>query len=457
MLAIDVVLEGADAPTLESEVVIPIEHAMASLKGVHSISSRSEADHARIELELSSSADLFAVSSEAQHALGAIMSSLPAELSPPTITRSARGDEPVIRFAVHGDLPLVAISEQVHDVIKPRFERLAGVGRIEVRDIPERAVIIDIDLDRASAVDVSISDVLAAIERHDMPAGRIDANASSLRVAGEIATVDALADMVVRKVNDVPVRLRDIARIEDGLDRGVESNVNPKDRGLSASPRPQLAPREPSIAVWAQYNANRSDVVRAIRDELARLALPPGLTLTELPRQPKPTPPSLVVSLYGPDLVQLNAHADAIDAKLRAIGIVDIARDPPIAAPEQTLTVDRNRAAQLDVAMPDVHATLRALHGSQVGDLIVNGKHRPIVMHLVPSDLDRVRVATRRGQLISLADIVSQTITTTQVIARRDQVRTMTLSIRTKGSLAAARDIVKRHALPEGFRAVVSP
>jgi HAE1 family hydrophobic/amphiphilic exporter-1 len=76
-----------------------------------------------------------------------------------------------------------------------------------------------------------VNDVARAVQSQnaDIPGGRLDQGAQSvtLRTRGRIASIDGFGDVVLREKDGHPVRLRDVARVEDGIaDPATEARVN---------------------------------------------------------------------------------------------------------------------------------------------------------------------------------------------------------------------------------------
>jgi multidrug efflux pump subunit AcrB len=453
VIAISFSLDGADAPTIEREVVEPVEAALASLQNVRSIGARIDADHALVSAELAPGADVDRISQDVQHALGMLLPKLPRELAPPTITRTRRDDQPVLWLAVRGTLPIASLSSQATEAITPRLERVSGVAGVELHGMAELAVIIHPDLERITATGLTIVDVLAAVRMQsiDVPTGRIDSPGGSIRVAGKLADLEALGNTVVRQQGEALVRLRDVARIEVGLTRDPTGE-------------------EPAIGVKAQSTANKATVLRAVREELAAIAreLPAGVKVAEIAVPPaharRPVAP-LVVAISGPELDALRDIARAIEAELAAARISQVVRDPPDGQPERIIVPDRDRAAQFGISLADLATTIHALGGTEhAGELVVEGQRRDVILR-VPADslealLARVGIRDRQGTVIPITTIVSVTAGLRQTITRRDRQRTITLSIDAPPPLlAAARERLaeRTRELHSPYRIVVSP
>jgi multidrug efflux pump subunit AcrB len=438
MLAMTFAMDGADPATLEHDVVERVEGAVAGLRDVKSIVSRIEANHATVLLELAPNSDVMTVTHDVRHALANIDAQLPRDLEPPVITRAAPDEKPVMWLAVRGQVPIGELSNFTHDVVRPRLERLAGVAGVELHGLAEMAVVVRPDLQRMLAAQVTVFDLQAAVQASavDVPGGRIDARGASIRVVDGGTNLDSLGDLVVRQLNGAPVRVRDIATIEVGFERDVGS-------------------AQPAIAIRAQTDANKRAILRAVRDELAQ-NVPAHIQITEVASQPgaqvERPPPSLLVTLRGPELGTLRTHADALVADLAKAGVRDVVIDPPAGEPERTFSTDRARAADLQIPTADIVATLRALGGAHAGTATIDNRRHDVVIRLPAeeSTFQSLFVRTQHGALVPISDVVQVTMGTSQTIMRRDRERAIALSI--YGPPAVAKQVVSKVALPVGYR-----
>jgi multidrug efflux pump len=172
-------------------------------------------------------------------------------------------------------------------------------------------------------------------------------------------------------------------------------------------------------------------------------------------------------AIQGPEFEQLVATSDEVMDKLRASGsVVDLDRNYDLGMPELGIIPDRARAADLGVSIEDVAATVGALVGGmRVGKYSSGGRRVDVRMKLLagqrsrPSDLGRLRVRNRDGELIPLSTLVrTEEKPTLQAITRRDRERAIThyANIAPGHSqdqvVAALAQIGKE--LPQGYRLV---
>jgi hypothetical protein len=420
VVAIDVSWPGASAEVLEHAVVDPIEQAVAPFG--RSIESRIAADHATVAVEVE---DLDRALANIQQAIP--LPRLPRDIPPPVIRKTYKDDAPVLWLAVRGKLSAVELSQVVRDEVVPELQRVVGVAQIDVRGLSKRVTVVRPDLVKLDATGLVLFDLITALQSRaiDVPGGRITGT-QTLRVDDAPHDPTSIGDLVIREVNGAPVRLRDVAVVEETVERAGAD--------------------EPMLGIHAYDPTHAREVVDRVMAAIGKA--PPSVTIVEskspLPPRRKP---QLVVQLRGPDLNALATAADAIAARLAAKGIRDVARDPAPAEAEERVVVDRDRADALDVAIPQVHATLDALRGTPVGPTGMRFAEK------LPDLVARLRVRSRDGVLVPLSDMASVKAGETGVILHRDREPTIELAIHASG----AREIVKSYKPPDGVRVMLSP
>ena len=104
--------------------------------------------------------------------------------------------------------------------VKPELETVKGVASTELFGRRERAIRIWVDGEALRARGLSANDLIAAVQREhvERPGGRVESRQIeySLKTDAEFETVEDLADLIVANVDGADVRLRDVARVEDG-------------------------------------------------------------------------------------------------------------------------------------------------------------------------------------------------------------------------------------------------
>src|SRR5579884_692741 len=256
-------LPGAAPAAVEADVTRRIENAVSGIDGMDKVTSTSAEGFSIVIAQFALEKDVNVAAQEVRDKIGAL-ADLPAGTEPPQVLRFDPNRIPVMIVALSADRPVPAISEYAFRTIAPRLEGTAGVAQLKLVGDRLRQINVLVDPDRLAAHGVTATQVLNAIQT---PAGGLDATAQQF-IAHTFTSLADLANLPVTSRGGRPVRLADVARIEDGAAQPqTVANINGTPAVL--------------LYVLKQSGANTIDVARAITARLRtlRAALPPGYTL----------------------------------------------------------------------------------------------------------------------------------------------------------------------------------
>ncbi len=128
-------------------------------------------------------------------------------------------------MAVQGDRTQQQLNQYALNVIKKRLETIDGVGEVRLGGRRDRTIRVNLLPDRMAALGVSAQDISDAFAReHVQLAGGFVVGQTTehlVKLDLEFHSLDALGGLVVgyrgTPPNAAPIRLGDIAELEDGL------------------------------------------------------------------------------------------------------------------------------------------------------------------------------------------------------------------------------------------------
>ncbi|HMK92236.1 MAG TPA: efflux RND transporter permease subunit, partial [Thermoleophilia bacterium] len=175
-------------------------------------------------------------------------------------------------------------------------------------------------------------------------------------------------------------------------------------------------------------------------------------------------------NLRGHDWDELGRSSRVIMEKMLGSGLVtDVNSDYQVGMPEVQVVPDRNKAADLGIAMADIGETINsAIGGQRIGKFKDKGRRFDIRVRLLapqrqrPEDIARLLVRTGSGGLVRLGDVVTiEQRPTLQSITRRDRQRAITLTANVAPGVSQGAAIdgsmqIARANLPDGYRVVAS-
>lgn len=270
-------LEGAAPEVMELNVVEPIEEALMSVQGIKSLSSTSRSGRANITVEFDLKKDLDIAVQEIQTVLSQLQRRLPKDLDPPVVSKSNPEDQPILWTAVGSDrMSRRDLMAYVREHIKDKFSTVSGVAEIILGGYVDPSLNVMVNSQALEKYSLSVGDVVQAIqsEHAELPAGRLEnaTHETNIRTMGEAKDPAEFGNISINRrggaPNFVPIRLKDVASIEEGL-----ADVRRKSRSMG---KPSIG-----LGIKKQRGTNAVDVARAIKAQLevVRKQLPEGMDI----------------------------------------------------------------------------------------------------------------------------------------------------------------------------------
>ena len=214
-------LTGASAEVIESQVTKPLEDSIAGIDSVDIITSvsRSEQSQITVRFKLSKSPDDAAA--DVRDRVSRVRGRLPDAIDEPVIAKVEADAFPVVWLAFSSQtLSPLEITDLINRIVKPRLQTVPGVADVQVYGDRKFAMRIWLDPERLAGYRLTVQDVEDALRRQNLevPAGRIESRQREFSVTArtDLNTVAQFSELVVRSVNGFPVKLSDVARIEQG-------------------------------------------------------------------------------------------------------------------------------------------------------------------------------------------------------------------------------------------------
>ena len=272
VVTITVPYEGADPETVESEVTDVVEEAVNTIAGIKTLRSESIEGLAQVFIEFELEEDIDVVSQDVRDKVASIRGELPLEIEPPIVEKFDIDSAPILSIALAGDASIRALTEYADNTIKPQLEGIPGVGSIRLVGDREREVRVWLRADQLRAHDISAQDILDILrdDNAEPPGGRVETASREIivKTTGKVETVAEFGGLVLATRGGAPVRVRDVAWVEDGMeDRRSIARLN----GRSAV----------SLELRRQSGKNVLEVANRVKEQLdvVRTQLPQGYEL----------------------------------------------------------------------------------------------------------------------------------------------------------------------------------
>ncbi|NUZ04494.1 efflux RND transporter permease subunit [Piscinibacter koreensis] len=257
-ISVSASLPGASPDTMASSVATPLERRLGTISGVNEMTSSSGTGSTRVSLQFALNRSIDAAAREVQAAINAARADLPATLrSNPTYRKANPSDAPVIILALTSPTKTPGeLYDEVSNVVTQRLAQVEGVGDVEIGGSTLPAVRVELNPFALNQYGISADDVRAAIQSSNAnrPKGQIEGAGQRLQIYTTTPGKRAAeyAPMVVAWRNGAAVRLRDVARVIDGVE-------NTRTLGLFKG-RPAII-----VLVTRQPGANVIETVDGVR------------------------------------------------------------------------------------------------------------------------------------------------------------------------------------------------
>jgi HAE1 family hydrophobic/amphiphilic exporter-1 len=264
---------GASAEDVETNLTKLLENSLNSVANLKNVSSSSRENVSMLTLEFQYGTDIEVATNDVRDKLDMIKSSLPDGASNPTIFKFSADDMPIMILACTADQSVSALDKILDDRVATPLARVSGVGTVSVSGAPNREIKVYCDPSRLEAYGISITSLssIIAAENRNVPSGSIDigSNTYSLRIKKEFEDPQELLDIVVGNYNGSAVFLRDVARVEDGLEERSQESYTNGTRGAQ-------------IIIQKQSGYNTVNVIKEVKKTLATLEhnLPSDIKIT---------------------------------------------------------------------------------------------------------------------------------------------------------------------------------
>jgi hydrophobic/amphiphilic exporter-1 (mainly G- bacteria), HAE1 family len=260
-IQISTTFPGASPETMAASVQTPIERQLATIAGISSMASTSTTGTGQIVVQFDLSRNIDAAALDVQSALSVAQKQLPIEMTtPPSFKKVNPADAPVIFLSVQSNtLPLSTVNEYADTIIGQQISQLPGVAQVNIFGSQKYAVRIRLNPDAIAARGISLQEVQSAVAAVSSitPTGVIGGEQQTLTLDMGLPKrgSEKFKNVIVAYRNGAPVRLSEIASVEDGVENERIAGWFNDTRAIN-------------LAIYRQPDANTVEVVDLVKQHL---------------------------------------------------------------------------------------------------------------------------------------------------------------------------------------------
>ncbi len=265
--------KGANPDIIDASITNVIETSVNSVPGIEHIQSSSSPGISTVAITFSLDKKVDVAFNEVQSKVNQVLRRLPKDADPPVVAKVETGAQPIMWLALRGDRTQQQLNQYALNVLKKRLETVNGIGEVRLGGRRDRTIRVNVLPERMTALGITPQDLQNAFNREhvQLPGGFMVGQKSEylFKLDLEFHKLADLGTMIVAYRDGAPIRLKDVAEIEDGLaDYRQLAHFN--------------GDRTVGLGLVKIANANTVAIIAEVQRRLdteIRPQLPPGMTI----------------------------------------------------------------------------------------------------------------------------------------------------------------------------------
>jgi multidrug efflux pump len=223
VISVGAALPGADPQTMASAVATPLERQFGRISGVNQMTSSSQLGSTGIALQFDLNRNIDAAARDVQAAINAARSQLPSNLpSNPGYRKINPADAPILILALTSDtFPVARLYDTSDSILAQKLSQVDGVGQVFTYGSAPPAVRAEVNPMLLNKLGVGLDTVRNALNaaNANRPKGQVanETTSASFSDNDQLFTADEYRPLIVAYNNGGPVRLGDVADVQDSV------------------------------------------------------------------------------------------------------------------------------------------------------------------------------------------------------------------------------------------------
>ncbi len=263
IVTVTTVYRGASSEVMEAEVTERIEQEVNTIPGIKTLTSISRDEVSIITVRFNLDRQVDVAAQDVRDRIARARRLMPEDIEEPVVAKQDANAQEVMWIALYSSqrstLELTEIGERQ---FKDRLQTIPGVGGVNFGGEKRPAIRVRLDATKMAAHEITAGELILAFRNNsiELPSGSLEnyEREMTVRTLGKLSTPEQFDNLVVAYRNQAPVRLREIARVELGVEE--EHTVARYDG------RPAVG-----LGIVKQSEANAVDVAERVKLEVAKI------------------------------------------------------------------------------------------------------------------------------------------------------------------------------------------
>jgi len=273
VISVSTTLKGANPEIVDTSITNLIEGSVNSVPGIEHIQSTSSPGISVVAITFGLEKKVDVAFNEVQAKVNQVLRRLPKDVDPPVVAKVETNAQPIFWMALQGDRTQQQLNQYAINILKKRLETIDGVGEVRIGGRRDRTIRANLLPARMAAHSITAQDIADAFNREhiQMAGGFVVGHTTEhlVKLDLEFHSVEDLEQMVVAWRGGAPIRLKDVAEVEDGL---TDNRQLARFNGETTV----------GLGIVKVTNANTVAIVERVKEKLdkeLRPQLPPGMQL----------------------------------------------------------------------------------------------------------------------------------------------------------------------------------
>ena len=219
---VSTIYPGASALDIEELITNKLEREISNVDNLDSLTSTSRDGASIIVANFDASADIDKSIQDLKDAIDTAKQDLPEDATDPTVSKVDFANQPILLLSVSSDLPALEFTE-LAEAVADEFKNVRGVSEVMIEGTRPHQIQVSVRESALGAYQLTLDDVTRSLGLANltMPVGTVvtDDIEYAVRYEGKLTEVSEIENIPVSLGNGVPVYVRDVATVTNGVER----------------------------------------------------------------------------------------------------------------------------------------------------------------------------------------------------------------------------------------------